>query len=103
ETSMRPGLIGTVFVLYLTAGFGALPADAADDASAFDMLGLRLGMTADEARAALKTIDPKIRIDESKRQLIYTDGVEAHRTEPFLYSITGSGDIADEAGNTRRW
>lgn len=60
-------------------------------------------MTADEARAALSAIDPKIRIEEQQRHMLYTDGVEAHRTEPFLYSITGSHDIADETGRSRRW
>ena len=100
---MRPGFIAAALALCLIIGVGAAPSRAADNASSFDILGLRLGMTADEARAALRSLDPKININESERKFIYTDGVSAHHTEPFLYRITGSSDIADGAGHSRRW
>jgi hypothetical protein len=68
----------------LFAGCVGITAFAAEH----DIAGLKLGMSPEQAKAALKAfgIDPS-RIRESKASYQYTDGVNAHSTAEFLDRI----------------
>jgi hypothetical protein len=63
---------------------GALVAGSAGAlASApWDMVGVRLGMTEAEVKAAFVAYDPKGKIIASNSSFNYSDGVQSHRTAP---------------------
>jgi hypothetical protein len=54
---------------------------------AFDILGLRLGMTEGEAVAAIKARNSALKITSVKSAFGYSDGVEQFQTEPFLSRV----------------
>lgn len=68
---------------------GALVAGSAGAlASApWDMVGVRLGMTEAEVKAAFVAYDPKGKIIASNSSFNYSDGVQSHRTPAFLDSL----------------
>src|SRR5690606_32582169 len=56
----------------------------------FDIVGLRLGMTPDEARQALRAHGvEESRIIEERRAFTYSDGMESLQTNDFVHKITG--------------
>lgn len=76
--------------LLVCASLLSFPSIAADD-DKFDVVGLKLGMTRDEAIKALTAygIEPA-RIQEQLQTYGYSDGVNNASTEPFLMRITTS-------------
>lgn len=75
--SLLPWLAAT-----LLAGSGA--AAAAPD---WDILGIRLGMSEAEVRAALRTYDAQARITARNASFQYSDQVRGHTTPPFLSQL----------------
>jgi hypothetical protein len=72
------------------------PVRAEDRTPAFDIVGLRLGMTVDEAKAALKAYDPAIAINEHRQYYTYSDGVtHGLRSQDFVFYIDGSRKIVE--------
>lgn len=67
---------------------------AAARAAEQDIAGLKLGMSPDQAKAALKAfgVDPA-RIQEVKRNYRYIDGVNAHSTPEFLDHISADKNV----------
>lgn len=61
--------------------------NALGQAGAFDIVGLRLGMTEDEALAALKAHDPTLEVTIGNGFFYYSDGVQQFETEEFLAQI----------------
>jgi hypothetical protein len=51
---------------------------------AFDILGLRLGMTEAEARAALQEINPRFHIRADEQRYLYNDGMRDHQAGAAL-------------------
>lgn len=70
-----------VSMLLIAAG----PSNAAPD---WDIVGIRLGMTTAQARAALQAHAPKAEVTEYTRQLSYSDGAKDQLLPGFLGSIT---------------
>src|SRR3546814_11174372 len=68
--------------LAVAAGLGAaVPAEAYD----WNIVVLRLGMSVEETKAALKAYDPAITVDEHWQYFAYSDGVNhGLRTEDFI-------------------
>ena len=64
---------------------GAAPSRAAPD---WDVVGIRLGMTPAQARAALLAHAPKGELTEFTRQFSYNDGVKDQQLPGFLASLT---------------
>jgi hypothetical protein len=58
-------------------------------AERFDILGFRLGMTAEEVEANFRRLNPALEPDRHYVYFKYSDGVEEFQTEPFLDRITG--------------
>lgn len=84
---------------YLLALCTTLPGTlAAQDA--FDIVGLRLGMTEDEVMAALEAYNPDMNYTIVESYYSYSDGVEYFQTENFLAEIhaglPGSGSPTAE-------
>jgi len=59
------------------------PAVAADIHS-FDVIGIRLGMTPDEVRTALKSHNPEFKIEEYTYTYGYSDGTSSYSTDPVI-------------------
>lgn len=70
--------------IVLISGAGATPAFAAPD---WDMMGLKLGMTEAEVRAALQAYDAKGKIIASNSAYSYSDKVTRFSTPPFLNTL----------------
>jgi hypothetical protein len=71
-------------------------ARAQDKAAAFDIVGLRLGMTVDEAKAALLAHAADMNITEQRQRYAYSDGVNhGLRTEDFIYYLSGGRKLVD--------
>lgn len=66
------------------------PASANETASQFDILGFRLGMTPDEVKAVFLQLNPDMDLKTDHRYFRYSDGLQDHRTEPFLGKISGN-------------
>jgi hypothetical protein len=84
----------------LSVAAAALFTDAAvraeNEAPGLDILGLRLGMTVDEAKAALKVHDPAVKIAEYRRYYTYSDGVtHGLRSPDFVFYIESSRKIVE--------
>lgn len=62
----------------------ALPAFAAAD---WDIVGLKIGMTEAEVRAAMAAYAPDGKLFDHRGTFGYSDGISSHRTEPFLDQI----------------
>jgi hypothetical protein len=77
-------------VLSIPASLFSVSSHAAA-ADKFDIVGLKLGMTRDEAIRALTAygIDPA-QIQEQRQAYRYSDGVSSASTEPFLHRISAS-------------
>lgn len=61
---------------------------------AFDIVGLKLGMTESEVLAAIKAHDPKLKVFSVQSAFGYSDGMQQLKTAPFLSRIearTGTG------------
>jgi hypothetical protein len=71
----------TTALLAVAAVGASLPATAASE---WDLLGVKLGMTEAEVRAAFQAYDPKAKVIAVKASLPYSDGINNYRTEPFL-------------------
>lgn len=72
--------------LLAVAAVGAsLPATAAPE---WDLLGVKLGMTEAEVRAAFQAYDPKAKVSAIHASIPYSDGLNNHRTPPFLDELT---------------
>lgn len=91
---MRTGLFHrcSVSVAALALLAGATPSLAAPD---WDIVGIRLGMSPAQARAAIAAHATKARITDYTRQFVYSDGVKEKQLPGFLSSIT-----ADHNGYT---
>jgi hypothetical protein len=59
----------------------SLPAVAAPD---WDLLGVKLGMTEAQVRAAFQAFDPKAKVTAYQATLGYGDGLQQFRTPPYL-------------------
>lgn len=70
--------------LVLAGGLGATSSFAAPD---WDMVGLKLGMTEAEVKAAFTAYDPKGKIVASNSSFNYSDKVNSFRTPQFLNSL----------------
>lgn len=66
----------------------AAPAFAAPDH--FDIVGLRLGMTEQQARDAIKAHNPQLQVTAKNLSYTYSDGVRQHQTPPALSEIVAS-------------
>ena len=64
---------------------GSVPSVAAPE---WDIVGVRLGMSPEQARAAIKVHAPKAELTDTTRQFSYSDGVRQQQTPGFLGSIT---------------
>lgn len=73
---------------------GAAPATAAPD---WDIVGIRLGMSPEQARAALSAHAPKAELGESRRQFSFNDGVRQQQLPDFLGAITARLGAATSA------
>jgi hypothetical protein len=73
---------------------GAAPARAAPD---WDIVGIRLGMSPEQVRAALSEHAPKAEVSESRRQFTFNDGVGQQQLPDFLGSITARLGAATSA------
>ena len=84
-TSLIPAAVAALHI-------GAMPAAfAGTGAGVFDIVGLRLGMTPQEARSALLANDPGAKIEEERRYFVYSDGINhGLRSEDFLHSLSTS-------------
>jgi|ADGO01.1.fsa_nt_gi hypothetical protein len=71
----------TTALLAIVAVSASLPAAAAPE---WDLLGVKLGMTEAEVRAAFQAYDPKAKVTAMNAALWYSDGLNNHKTEPFL-------------------
>lgn len=56
----------------------------------FDIVGLRLGMTEQQARDALKAHNPQLQITAKNLTYTYSDGVRQHQTPPALSEISAT-------------
>ncbi|MAZ02751.1 MAG: hypothetical protein CMN56_06400 [Sneathiella sp.] len=76
----------TVFLLSAIIGHSALAAEA----DKFDVVGLSLGMTTEEAMQALRDFGVmEESISETRLSFFYTDGLKNdYRTEEFLYRVS---------------
>lgn len=65
----------------------------------FNIVGLKLGMTYGEAKQVLLDygVNPES-LQEEQQYFTYTDGLEAHKTDPFLYRLNGSKSVSGEKG-----
>jgi hypothetical protein len=73
---------------------GAAPAPAAPD---WDIVGIRLGMSPEQVRAALSQHAPQAEVSEFRRQFTFDDGVGQQRLPDFLGSITARLGAATSA------
>lgn len=73
-----------VTTLAVSAWFTTLPAQASPE---WDIVGIRLGMTEAQVKAAMMAFEPKGKIIASNAQLIYSDKAQQHRTPSFLSSM----------------
>lgn len=64
---------------------GATPSLAAPE---WDIIGIRLGMSPEQARAAIKAHAPQAQVTDFTRQFSYTDGGKPRQMPGFLGSIT---------------
>jgi len=53
----------------------------------FDIVGLRLGMTEQQARDAIKAHNPQLQLNAKTLSYTYSDGVKQHQTAPALVEI----------------
>ena len=83
-------LRSTLVALAVRASLAAGAPAEAEDA---DIVGLRLGMTVAEVKAALSAYDPAITIDEQWQYYSYGDGVNVLRTEDFLAYINAHQQV----------
>jgi hypothetical protein len=73
-----------------------VPVRAEVQAPVVDIVGLRLGMTVDEAKAALQAYDPAITINEYRQHYTYSDGVtHGLRSQDFVFYIEISRKIVE--------
>lgn len=80
DRTHRSALSLSAMLLLVAAG----PSLAAPD---WDIVGIRLGMSPEQARAALRSHAPKAKVTEYTRQFSYSDGVKDQQTPSFLGSI----------------
>lgn len=73
---------------------GATPSLAAPD---WDIVGIRLGMSPAQARAAIAAHAPKAQITDYTRQLAYSDGVVEKPFPDFLSAINASQGPANKS------
>jgi hypothetical protein len=84
---MHDGLVRRCRWLFAASSF-LLLAVRAQAAPEWDVVGIRLGMTPVQARAALLAHAPKADITEFTRQFMFSDGAKNHPTPGFLASLT---------------
>ncbi len=77
-------LFTTMCAAFAVLGFTAT---AQAQTSSFDILGLRTGMTEQEARDALKAVDANAKLRVVTKRYQYHDGIEVVYTEEFLDRI----------------
>lgn len=75
-----------LLLVLLAPGAGAATDEAGDP---FDILGFRLGMTAEEVEATFRRHRPEIDLQIQHATYHYSDGLRQHKTEPFLEEIAG--------------
>ncbi|MBN8494406.1 MAG: hypothetical protein J0M00_23565 [Burkholderiales bacterium] len=73
---------------------GSVSALAAPD---WDIVGIRLGMSPEQARAVLKAHAPQAQVTDTMRQFTYSDGVKQQQTPAFLGSITAMQGPANKS------
>lgn len=80
----------------LAAALLAMTWHAARADTSFDIVGLRLGMTLAQARAALQAHDPKVKIEEQRRYFGYSDGINNQlRSEDFVFWLSASRFVVE--------
>lgn len=81
------------------AGLIFLATGTATWAEDFNVVGLKLGMTYSEAKQALLDfgVNPET-LQEEQQYFSYTDGAQAHKTEPFLHRLNGSKIASGKQG-----
>lgn len=84
----RPFASPRASLLALLLGATLAPVLAAP--GSFDIVGLRLGMTEQQARDALKAHDPQLRLNTKTVSYTYSDGVKQHQTAPALAEIVAA-------------
>lgn len=86
--------------IYVTALFAAHPALATDE-DRFNIVGLKLGMSPEQAMQILRAHGVKeSTIDETRQSYSYSDGIKHdYRTEDFLFRVAA---MKDEITNNRR-
>lgn len=76
---------------------GAMPSLAAPD---WDIVGIRLGMSPVQARAAMLAHLPNATVTDYTRQFSYSDGVKEQQLPGFLGSITASENLYSSTAET---
>lgn len=76
--------------LLLVLCLSALAGSAWAQAQSFDIAGLRVGMTEDEAIAALEAFDPEMALTVIEGYFNYTDGVANFETDGYPSEIRGT-------------
>lgn len=83
-------------VLMMLCGFSGSSLYAQNEAASFDIVGLRLGMTVEEAQAALTAYDPAMAVDIYRQHYVYSDGAGTPlKTDDFVAYIQGSRTVVD--------
>lgn len=75
----------STLLLPLLAALGTTAAHAAPER--FDIVGLRLGMSESQARAALEAHDAALQTQDVRLRYTFRDGVKQHQTSDFLSEI----------------
>ena len=93
---MKMGLVRRcVFALAAWALLaGSAPSLAAPD---WDIVGIRLGMSPEQARAAIKAHAPQAQVTDFTRQFSYSDGGRQQQLPGFLGSITAQQGPANKS------
>jgi hypothetical protein len=71
----------TAALIAIAAATAVVPASAAPE---WDLLGVKLGMTEAEVRAAFQAYDPSAKVTALQASLTYSDGLTSQRTPAFL-------------------
>lgn len=92
----RPRIAGAAAALMILAGAGQV---ASADTADVDVVGLKLGMTLEEAQAAIAAYNPDLQIQPPVQKILqYRVANETRKTEPFLsylFAVSGKKQSDD--------
>lgn len=77
-------------VTFIGAALLASTATAIAAPDSFDIVGLKLGMTEQQARDAIRAHNPQLQLTAKNLTYTYSDGVRQHQTPPALSEIVAS-------------